>query len=30
MEPVHKLAAASDATTNRRYGELPATRPVSG
>jgi S-formylglutathione hydrolase len=30
MEPVRKLAAASDATTNRRYGVLAATRPVSG
>jgi len=29
MEPARKLAAASDATTNRRYGVLAATRPVS-
>jgi S-formylglutathione hydrolase len=30
MEPMRKLAAASDATTNRRYGVLAPTQPVSG
>ena len=29
LEPVRKMAAASDATTSRRYGELAPTRPVS-
>ena len=29
MEPMRKLAAASDATTSRCYGVLPPTRQVS-
>ena len=29
MEPIRKLAAASDATTNRRYGVLAAAQPAA-